>query len=225
MEFIQSYTNINWNLILKEESKKNYFVELQRFLDAEKNQYIICPNENAIFSAFDLCSFNSTKVIIIGQDPYHGPNQANGLSFSVAKGNRIPPSLRNIFKELNNDLNINIPNHGDLTSWAQQGVLLLNSTLTVRSKQAASHKNKGWEIFTDRIIKEVSDRKKEVIFLLWGKHAQKKRYLINTSKHHILTAAHPSPLSAHNGFFNCKHFSKTNYLLLENNQTPINWQI
>ena len=225
MQAIQPQIEESWKIILKDEFQKEYFAELKTFLTAEKKIYSIYPKGGDTFSAFNLCSFNSTKVVVIGQDPYHGSGQAHGLSFSVPIGIKPPPSLKNIFKELHTDLNFEIPNHGDLTSWAQQGVLLLNATLTVRAKQAASHQKKGWEQFTNRVIKEISDKKEGIVFLLWGKFAQDKEVLIDSTKHHILTAPHPSPFSAHSGFFGCKHFSKTNYLLLQQNQDPINWQI
>ena len=225
MQAIQPQIEESWKIILKDEFQKEYFAELKTFLTAEKKIYSIYPKGGDTFSAFNLCSFNSTKVVVIGQDPYHGSGQAHGLSFSVPKGIKPPPSLKNIFKELHTDLNFEIPNHGDLTSWAKQGVLLLNATLTVREKQAASHQKKGWEQFTNRVIKEISDKKEGVVFLLWGRFAQDKKILINSTKHHILTAPHPSPFSAHSGFFGCKHFSKTNYLLSQQHQDPINWQI
>ena len=225
MQAIHPQIEESWKIILKDEFQKEYFAELKTFLTAEKKIYSIYPKGGDTFSAFNLCSFNSTKVVVIGQDPYHGSGQAHGLSFSVPKGIKPPPSLKNIFKELHTDLNFEIPNHGDLTTWAQQGVLLLNATLTVRAKQAASHQKKGWEQFTNRVIKEISDKKEGVVFLLWGRFAQDKEVLIDSTKHHILTAPHPSPFSAHSGFFGCKHFSKTNYLLLRQNQDPINWQI
>ena len=225
MQAIQPQIEESWKIILKDEFQKEYFAELKTFLTAEKKIYSIYPKGGDTFSAFNLCSFDSTKVVVIGQDPYHGSGQAHGLSFSVPKGIKPPPSLKNIFKELHTDLNFEIPNHGDLTSWAQQGVLLLNATLTVRAKQAASHQKKGWEQFTSRVIKEISDKKEGVVFLLWGRFAQDKEVLIDSTKHHILTAPHPSPFSAHSGFFGCKHFSETNYLLSQQNQDPINWQI
>ena len=225
MQDIHPQIGESWKIILKNEFQKEYFAELKTFLTAEKKIYSIYPKGGDTFSAFNLCSFNSTKVVVIGQDPYHGSGQAHGLSFSVPKGIKPPPSLKNIFKELHADLNFEIPNHGDLTSWAQQGVLLLNATLTVRAKQAASHQKKGWEQLTNRVIKEISDKKEGVIFLLWGRFAQDKEVLIDSTRHHILTAPHPSPFSAHSGFFGCKHFSKTNYLLSQQNQEPINWQI
>jgi len=215
----------SWKAVLSDEFNKDYFLKLKQFLLDEKKRPAIYPNGKDIFNAFNYTPFARVKVVILGQDPYHGNGQAHGLSFSVPKGIKSPPSLKNIFKELHGDLNFEIPNHGDLTTWAQQGVLLLNSTLTVRAKQAASHQKKGWEQFTNRVIKEISDKKEGVVFLLWGRFAQDKEVLIDSTKHHILTAPHPSPFSAHSGFFGCKHFSKTNYLLSQQNQDSINWQI
>jgi uracil-DNA glycosylase len=176
-----------------------------------------------MFSAFNLCSFDKTKVVIIGQDPYHGPNQANGLCFSVSDGINPPPSLKNIFKEIRDDIGDEIPHSGNLEHWAKQGVLMLNATLTVRAKQAGSHQKKGWEEFTDFVIKTLSKDKEGLVFLLWGRFAQNKAELIDSNKHHILTAAHPSPFSAHSGFFGCKHFSKTNTILSKQYQTQIKW--
>ena len=225
MQAIQPQIEESWKIILKDEFQKEYFAELKTFLTAEKKIYSIYPKGGDTFSAFNLCSFNSTKVVIIGQDPYHGSGQAHGLSFSVPKGIKPPPSLRNIFKELHTDLNFEIPNYGDLTTWAQQGVLLLNAALTVREKEAGSHQKLGWENFTDRIIEKISKKKEGIIFLLWGAFAQRKSILIDVKKHHILTAAHPSPFSAYRGFFGCKHFSKTNEILIKNNQQPINWKL
>ena len=215
----------SWEAALSDEFNKDYFLKLKQFFLDEKKRHSIYPNGEDIFNAFNYTPFAKVKVVILGQDPYHGNGQAHGLSFSVPKGIKLPPSLKNIFKELHTDLNFEIPNYGDLTPWAGQGVLLLNATLTVRAKQAASHQKKGWEKFTNRVIKEISDEKKGIVFLLWGKFAQDKEVLIDSTKHHILTAPHPSPFSAHSGFFGCKHFSKTNYLLLQQNQDPITWQI
>ena len=215
----------SWKAVLSDEFNKDYFLKLKQFLLDEKKRPAIYPNGKDIFNAFNYTPFAKVKVVILGQDPYHGNGQAHGLSFSVPKGIKPPPSLKNIFKELHGDLNFEIPNHGDLTTWAQQGVLLLNATLTVRAKQAASHQKKGWEQFTNRVIKEISDKKEGVVFLLWGRFAQDKKVLIDSTRHHILTAPHPSPFSAHSGFFGCKHFSKTNYLLSQQNQDSINWQI
>ena len=224
MRRIESQIRTDWKIILQEEFQKEYFSSLKDFLIEEKKTYVVYPKLEDIFSAFNKCSFDATKVVIIGQDPYHGPEQAHGLSFSVPEGVRVPPSLRNIFKELHADVSFKIPSHGSLIPWAKQGVLLLNSTLTVREKKASSHQNKGWEQFTNSVIRKISKRKEKIIFLLWGKSAKEKTTFIDETKHHILTAPHPSPLSAHSGFFGCKHFSKTNYLLSLQNQNPINWQ-
>lgn len=214
-----------WKEQLSSEFTKPYFIELKEFLVTEKQQGTIYPKGGHIFRAFDATPFNKVKVVIIGQDPYHGAGQAEGLSFSVAPGIKPPPSLVNIYKELKNDLGCDMPSHGHLGHWANQGVLMLNSVLTVRANQPASHRNKGWEIFTDYAIKKVSEEKEHVVFLLWGKYAQEKESLIDTSKHLILKAAHPSPYSAAAGFFGCKHFSKTNQFLAEKNITPIDWQL
>jgi uracil-DNA glycosylase len=199
------------------------FSLLKKFLVEEKKQYTIYPTGNKIFSAFDLCPFDKTKVVIIGQDPYHGPNQANGLCFSVSDGINPPPSLKNIFKEIRDDIGDEIPHSGNLEHWAKQGVLMLNATLTVRAKQAGSHQKKGWEEFTDFVIKTLSEDKEGLVFLLWGRFAQNKAELIDSNKHHILTAAHPSPFSAYSGFFGCKHFSRTNTILAQQHKTQIQW--
>ncbi len=213
-----------WKHYLNGEFNKSYFENLVRFV---KQEYIIntCyPPGKQIFNAFNYCHFSDVKVVIIGQDPYHGIGQANGLCFSVNDGMPHPPSLVNIFKEIEDDMGIGYPKSGDLSRWAKQGVLLLNATLTVRAHQAASHQNKGWELFTDAIIQCISDHLKGVVFLLWGGFAKKKSKLINTSKHHILTSGHPSPLSANRGYwFGNKHFSKTNDILTQIGVTPINW--
>ena len=202
----------SWKPVLKEEFEKSYFTELIDFVKSEYTTKVCYPKGNQIFSAFDHCHFDQVKVVIIGQDPYHGPNQANGLCFSVNDGIPFPPSLQNIFKEIETDLNIPIPKTGNLERWADQGVFLLNATLTVRQSEAGSHQGKGWEKFTDAVIKTISDKKKGVVFLLWGNYAKKKAELIDKDKHFILTAAHPSPLAG-GAFFGCKHFSKTNELL------------
>jgi uracil-DNA glycosylase len=215
----------SWYELLKDEFEKEYFNLLKLFLKKEKEQYTIYPPGSKIFAAFNHTPFDKVKVVIIGQDPYHGQGQANGLCFSVSDGIKHPPSLVNIFKELYNDLNIPMPKSGNLEKWAKQGVLLLNATLTVRANQAGSHQNQGWEEFTDSVIKKLSEKKDGLIFLLWGKFAQDKAVLIDTSKHFILKAAHPSPFSAHNGFFGCKHFSKTNEILMNKGQTPIDWKL
>ena len=215
----------SWKILLSDEFNKNYFTELKQFLLEEKKQHTIYPIGSDIFNAFNFTPFEKIKVVILGQDPYHGNGQAHGLSFSVPDGVKKPPSLKNIFKELAEDLQIPIAKTGNLTSWAKQGVLLLNATLTVRSKKAGSHQKKGWEKFTDAIIQKISTEKEGVIFLLWGRFAQDKVKLIDKNKHQILTAPHPSPFSAYSGFFGCKHFSKTNAILKEQGLIEINWTI
>ncbi|NOX86889.1 MAG: uracil-DNA glycosylase [Chlorobi bacterium] len=213
----------SWREALIEEFEAPYFIELKDFLKKEKNLYRIFPPGPQIFSAFNLTPLPAVKVVIIGQDPYHGYGQAHGLCFSVPDGVQIPPSLVNIYKELNDDLGIPVPKTGNLEKWARQGVLLLNATLTVRAGQAGSHQGKGWEVFTNTVIKTVSDLRAGVVFLLWGKYAQEKQSLVNSQKHFILTAPHPSPFSANRGFFGCKHFSKTNRFLEENGLGAIDW--
>lgn len=215
----------SWYEVLKEEFKADYFAKLKSFLIEEKKKNTIYPLGHQIFSAFDSTPFDKVKVVILGQDPYHGPGQAHGLCFSVNSGVKHPPSLRNIFKEIENDLDIPYPNSGSLIPWTEQGVLLFNATLTVRAHQAGSHQKKGWEQFTDTIIKKLSFEKEKLVFLLWGSFAISKSALIDQTKHHILTAVHPSPLSAHRGFFGCKHFSKTNQLLSQNSLKPIDWRV
>lgn len=214
----------SWQKLLSSEFEKDYFKNLVEFLRKEKEQFRIFPPEKLTFSAFNLTPFEDVKVVILGQDPYHGFGQANGLCFSVSTGIRKPPSLNNIFKELQSDLGFSIPQTGNLEPWAKQGVFLLNATLTVRENTAGSHQNKGWEQFTDTVIKTISDNKQGVVFLLWGNYAKVKEALIDSFKHTILTAPHPSPL-ARGGFFNCKHFSKTNEVLLKQGLSPINWEI
>ena len=199
------------------------FYSLKQFLVQEKKRYRVYPPGNKIFSAFDLCPFDSVNVVIIGQDPYHGPGQANGLCFSVSDDIPPPPSLKNIFKEIQSDTELEIPTSGNLEHWAKQGILMLNATLTVRANSAGSHQNKGWEEFTDSVIQLLSKEKENLIFLLWGKFAQKKAAIIDKDKHYILTAAHPSPFSAHHGFFGCKHFSKANRILKQQGKTEIQW--
>lgn len=213
----------DWKGILSTEFEKPYFTDLVNFVKQEYQQTRVYPPGRNIFSAFDHCPLDELRVVILGQDPYHGPNQANGLCFSVNDGVPMPPSLLNIFKEIKEDLGTQIPPSGNLERWAKQGVLLLNATLTVRAHQAGSHQNKGWETFTDAVIKEVSDRKEDVVFLLWGSYAQKKGNVIDPFRHKILKSPHPSPLSAHRGFFGCKHFSLTNEFLLEKGKVPISW--
>lgn len=214
----------SWKNVLNEEFEKPYFKNIVQFLKTEKEQHkTIYPKGNLIFNAFDQTPFDQVKVVLIGQDPYHGPDQAMGLCFSVAKGIPTPPSLVNMYKELNTDIGMNIPKTGDLTSWAKQGVFMLNATLTVRASEANSHAQIGWGNFTDAVIKKISEEKSGVVFLLWGKFAQSKAAMIDANKHHILKAAHPSPLSAYNGFFGCKHFSKTNQLLALQGKEAIDW--
>jgi uracil-DNA glycosylase len=217
----------SWLEILKGEFEKDYMIKLKAFLQQEKESgQTVYPKSKDIFNAFAKTPFDNVKVVIIGQDPYHGPGQAHGLAFSVLKGVPVPPSLQNIFKELKQEfIDFVIPPHGELTQWAEQGVLLLNATLTVRANQAGSHQKKGWETFTNKVIQEISDRKENVVFLLWGKFAQAKGELINPEKHHLLMAAHPSPLAAHSGFFGCEHFLEANVILEENGIEPIDWQI
>jgi len=217
----------SWLEVLRDEFDKEYMVKLRQFLVEEKNAgYVVYPKNTDIFNAFKKTPLSQLKVVILGQDPYHGANQAHGLSFSVQKGINPPPSLKNIFKELQQDIpGFQIPAHGDLTKWAEQGVMLLNATLTVRAGQPGSHQKKGWEIFTDTVIRKISEQKDGIIFLLWGKFAQAKTELIDTHKHHILKAAHPSPYSADNGFFGCRHFSKTNAILIKEGKEAIDWQI
>ena len=201
----------------------DYFISLKSFLFEEKRKYSIYPAGNKIFAAFDHTPFDAVRVVIIGQDPYHGCGQAHGLCFSVPQDITKPPSLINIFKEIRDDLGYEIPAGGNLEQWAKQGVLLLNATLTVRANTAGSHQNKGWEQFTDAAIKKLSENKTGLVFLLWGNYAIAKKSLIDTSRHYILTAAHPSPLSAHRGFFGCKHFSKTNEILRKQENVEIQW--
>lgn len=214
----------SWQFHLQKEFNQPYFIELTNFLESEKLAYTIFPKEEDVFKAFELTPFDAVRVVIIGQDPYHGLNQAHGLSFSVNKGIKVPPSLQNIFKELQADNNCPIPTHGNLIKWARQGVLLLNTTLTVRAGLPGSHQKKGWETFTDTVIKCISDEKEHVVFLLWGNYAKTKTPLINTKKHLILEAAHPSPL-ARGAFFGSKHFSKTNAYLTSNHIKPIDWNL
>jgi uracil-DNA glycosylase len=215
--------NESWLRELKGEFDKPYFEQLTRFVKEEYARTPIYPEGKNIFRAFELCPFDQVKVVILGQDPYHGPGQANGLCFSVNEGVPFPPSLQNIYKEIEADLGIKMPKTGNLDNWSRQGVLLLNATLTVRANQAGSHQKKGWEEFTDAVIKTVSDKKENIVFLLWGKYAQEKGKVIDSSRHHVLRATHPSPLSAYNGFFGCKHFSQTNEFLKSISQTPIEW--
>ncbi|HIL66541.1 MAG TPA: uracil-DNA glycosylase [Flavobacteriales bacterium] len=225
MENINPEIEQSWKVVLLKEFNKDYFIKLKQFLLDEKKHHSIYPKGKDIFNAFNYTSFDRVKVVILGQDPYHGMGQAHGLSFSVPDGVKQPPSLKNIFKEIASDLNLPLPETGNLSPWATQGVLLLNATLSVRVKQAGSHQNMGWEQFTNRVIQEISQKKEGVIFLLWGRFAQDKAELIDKNKHHILTAPHPSPFSVYRGFFGCKHFSKTNKLLAEQGLKEIDWKI
>lgn len=213
----------SWKECLANEFSKPYFVQLVEFVKQEYQTARVYPPGKEIFRAFDCCSFDEVKVVIIGQDPYHGPGQANGLCFSVRDGIRMPPSLVNIFKEIQSDLGKPMPASGDLERWARQGVLLLNATLTVRAASPGSHQNKGWEIFTDAVIQHISDHKEHVVFLLWGAYAQKKGEIIDRNKHLVLMSAHPSPYSADRGFFGCRHFSKTNAYLKSHGMPEIDW--
>ena len=217
----------SWKGVMNDEFVKGYMIQLREFLKKEQaDGRVIYPSNNLIFNAFEHTPFNAVKVVILGQDPYHGARQAHGLSFSVQTGIGLPPSLQNIFKELQTDIpGFDFPSHGDLTYWADQGVLLLNATLTVEASKPGSHQKKGWEIFTDQVISELSSQRTGLIFLLWGKYAQAKEALIDNSKHYILKAAHPSPFSAHAGFFGCKHFSKAYEYLKRMGQREIDWQV
>ncbi|MDK4468433.1 uracil-DNA glycosylase [Enterococcus hirae] len=215
----------SWQTILTDEFEKEYYQKLRNFLKKEYTTQKIHPDMYHIYEALELTPYEKVKVVILGQDPYHGVNQAHGLSFSVQPGVKIPPSLNNIYKELQSDLGISPVKHGNLVSWAKQGVLLLNSVLTVREGQAYSHRGKGWEILTDKIIEKLNEREKPIVFILWGKPAQEKMKMIDKSRHIILTSAHPSPLSAHRGFLGSKPFSKTNDALMALGETPIDWQL
>src|SRR5882757_1308426 len=217
----------SWKAVLKEEFSKPYFLQIVTFLKTEKAAgKIIYPPGPLIFNAFNQTSFDKVKVVILGQDPYHGAGQAHGLSFSVPNGIKPPPSLVNIFKEIETDIGIAMPlAYGNLTRWAEQGVLLLNAALTVRANEPNSHAKIGWLDFTDSVIQKISDEKKGVVFLLWGKFAQEKQVLVDETKHHVLKAAHPSPFSANNGFFGCKHFSKTNNFLVKEGLEPVDWKL
>lgn len=213
----------SWEKIIGEEFKKEYFEKLTQFVKKEYLSKTIYPEGKNIFRAFELCPFEDVKVVIIGQDPYHGPKQANGLCFSVNDEMLLPPSLKNIYKEIETDLEVERPTKGNLDNWAKQGVLLLNATLTVRANTPGSHQNQGWEEFTNAVIKTISEKKENIVFLLWGKYAQNKGTIINSKKHHVLTAPHPSPFSAHSGFFGSKHFSKTNQYLKSIGKKEIEW--
>lgn len=213
----------SWKEKLSQQFEQPYFLTLVDFVKSEYQNHAVYPQGNLIFSAFDQCGFDDVKVVIIGQDPYHGPGQANGLCFSVNNDVRIPPSLVNIFKEIKNDLGKPLPSSGNLERWADQGVLLLNATLTVRANTAGSHQNKGWEQFTDAVIQQISVEKENIVFLLWGAYAQRKGEIIDRNKHHVLQSAHPSPFAAHRGFFGNNHFSKVNAYLKEIGKREIEW--
>jgi len=215
----------SWKAHLEREFEKPYFKQLERFVDNEYQEHEIFPPQEFIFKAFNTCPFEDIKVVILGQDPYHGPKQANGLAFSVNNEMKFPPSLRNIYKEINKDLNIPISSKGNLEDWAKQGVLLINATLTVRANEAGSHQKKGWEEFTDAAIKALSEKREKLVFILWGSYAQKKGIQIDNNKHHIIKSAHPSPLSAHRGFFGSKPFSQTNNYLIKQGLKPIDWEL
>ncbi len=216
----------SWKKVLKDEFDKPYFPQIPLHIKTEKSQgKTIYPPGSLLFNAFNTTPFDKVKVVILGQDPYHGAGQAHGLCFSVQYGIQPPPSLMNIFKELEDDIGVQMPNHGNLTHWAQQGVFLLNASLTVRAGEPMSHSKIGWAAFTDTVIKKISEQKKNIVFLLWGKFAQEKRVLIDESKHLILRSVHPSPLSAYGGFFGCKHFSKTNEYLASKGIDPIDWSL
>jgi len=221
---LKTITN-DWNDLLAIEQEKSYFIALKQFLELEYDKQTIYPPKNHLFEAFELTSYKDTRVVIIGQDPYHGPHQAHGLCFSVNKGIKIPPSLRNIYKTLAIDCGCTIPSHGYLIKWAQQGVLMINAVLTVRAGQAGSHQKKGWEDFTDQVIRHLNNKEDPIVFLLWGKHAQKKAALITNPNHLILNSVHPSPLSARRGFFECQHFSISNTFLSKHYGVEIDWQI
>jgi uracil-DNA glycosylase len=225
MEKTEPRIEKEWLEVLRTEFEKSYFTELKAFLTEEKKQYRVNPPGSRIFAAFDYTPFSKVKVVILGQDPYHGDGQAHGLCFSVPDGVALPPSLVNIYKELSTDLGIPVPKSGNLEKWARQGVLLLNATLTVRANQAGSHQRHGWENFTDEVIRQLSARQTGLVFILWGSYAQAKEALIDTSRHYVLKAVHPSPLSVYRGFFGCRHFSKTNELLLKAGKEPVDWRL
>ena len=215
----------DWNPLLRDQFDQPYWSELQTFVADERQRHTVYPPSADVFAALHLTPYADTRVVILGQDPYHGPQQAHGLCFSVRPGVRIPPSLANIHKELHDDLGLPIPDHGNLEAWARHGVLLLNTTLTVRAGQAASHQKHGWETFTDHVIEVVSDKPETVVFILWGNSARRKRALIDTTRHVVIESAHPSPLSAHNGFFGSKPFSRANAALVAAGREPIDWNL
>lgn len=217
--------NQSWKNLLAAEFKKDYFLKLRHFVSEDRKKNTVFPPKEKLFAAFDYTPLDQLKVVILGQDPYHNTGQANGLAFSVADGMKIPPSLKNIYKELESDLGIIAPNSGNLEAWAKQGVFLLNATLTVQAHSPGSHQKIGWEIFTDRVIELISEHKEHVVFILWGKFAQAKANLIDTKKHLVLTSFHPSPFSARHGFFGCQHFSKTNDYLESHHINPVQWKL
>lgn len=218
-------TTTDWNPVLRGEFAKPYWQRLQQFVAEQRARYTVFPPEDQVFAALHLTPFAKTRVVILGQDPYHGPRQAHGLCFSVPRGVPIPPSLANVYTELQSDLGITPPSHGNLEAWARQGVLLLNTTLTVRAGQAASHFGKGWEVFTDEVLRTVNAKPERVVFILWGSNARKKKSLVDQSRHVVIESAHPSPLSAHNGFFGSRPFSRANAALAEAAQQPVDWAI
>jgi uracil-DNA glycosylase len=215
----------DWNPVLRTELDKPYWAELQQFVADERSRHEVYPHPDEVFAALHLTALSQVKVLILGQDPYHGPGQAHGLCFSVRPGTPPPPSLKNIFTELRDDLGIEAPAHGDLSAWARQGVLLLNATLTVRARQAASHQGKGWERFTDEVIRAVNDKPERVVFILWGNAARKKAALVDTDRHVVVESAHPSPLSAHRGFFGSRPFSRANEALVAAGREPVDWRL
>lgn len=215
----------DWNPVLRGEFAKPYWQQLQQFVSDQRAKYRVYPPDDEVFAALHLTPYADTRVVILGQDPYHGPGQAHGLCFSVRDGVAIPPSLANIYKELHTDLGLPIPAHGNLEPWARRGVLLLNTTLTVRAGEAASHHGKGWELFTDEVLTAVNDKRERVVFILWGTNARKKKALLDLTRHVVIESAHPSPLSAHNGFFGSRPFSRTNAALIAAGLEPIDWSL
>ena len=215
----------DWNPVLRGELAKPYWQELQRFVAGERARYTVFPPDPEVFAALHLTPFEITRVVILGQDPYHGPKQAHGLCFSVPRGVAVPPSLANIYTELRSDLGIDTPSHGNLEAWARQGVLLLNATLTVRAGQANSHQGRGWELFTDEVLKRINDKPHRVVFILWGAYARRKKALVDLDRHVVIESPHPSPLSAHNGFFGSKPFSRTNAALRAAGLDEIDWTL
>lgn len=222
---METVPTTDWNPVLRRELDQPYWSRLQEFVRRERAHGEVFPPADEVFAALHLTSYADTKVVLLGQDPYHGPGQAHGLCFSVRRGVPVPPSLRNVHKELHDDLGCPIPSHGNLEHWARQGVLLLNTTLTVRAGAASSHQGQGWETFTDNVIRAVGEKPNRVVFVLWGSASRKKKALIDVGRHTVIESAHPSPLSAHNGFFGSRPFSRTNTALRESDQEPIDWAI